>query len=471
VLLTGSFLSLSASFYLSYRLLPYYRPHLRAGAFAAQPFTAYVGLLLLIFPLWYFLLEQAGLHSATPLSWQTVIARTVRSQALGLGALSLVIFAFKLHAVSRLLIFGFCLLAVPVSIATRWLSLSALEAHRSHIYNIARILVIGSRERAREFIRQTRQAEDGYYQVVGCLDPEPAQAAAEVEGVSLLGSTELLQPYLFAHPVDIVVFAMPVDRVPEAQSLIAAALELGLRVAVLPDFYLPRLGYAWAETAASLDLFLGRPVAALSNVPRPSSYLVVKRAMDVALSAALLVVLAPLFALIALLIKLASPDGPVLFRWRVLGMNKKPFVSYKFRTMVPDAEQRKSQFLARNEMSGPVFKIRNDPRVTPLGSLLRKYSLDELPQLYSVLKGDMSLVGPRPPFPEEADRFAFWQRRKLSIKPGITCLWQVNGRSEIHSFDEWARLDLQYIQSASLWLDCKILLKTIPAVLRGRGAY
>ena len=471
MLLAGSFLSLNASFYLSYRLLPYYRPHLRAGAFAAQPFSAYTGLLLLIFPLWYVLLEQAGLHSATPLSWQTIVGRTMRVQALGLGALSLVIFAFKLQAVSRLLIFGFCLLAVPVSIATRWLSLSALEAHRSHIYNIARILVIGSRERAREFIRQTRRAEEGYYQVVGCLDPEPAQAAAEVEGVSLLGSTELLRTYLFAHPVDIVVFAMPVDRIPDAQSHIGAALELGLRVAVLPDFYLQRLGYSLDKTEASFDLFLGRPVAALSNVPRKSAYLLAKRAIDVAVSAALLLLLAPLFTMIALLVKLTSPGGPVLFRWHVLGMNKKPFVSYKFRTMVPNAEKLKPRFLARNEMSGPVFKIRNDPRVTLLGSFLRKYSLDELPQLYSVLKGDMSLVGPRPPFPEEADRFAFWQRRKLSIKPGITCLWQVNGRSEIHCFDEWARLDLKYIQSASFWLDCKILLKTIPAVLRGRGAY
>jgi lipopolysaccharide/colanic/teichoic acid biosynthesis glycosyltransferase len=152
-------------------------------------------------------------------------------------------------------------------------------------------------------------------------------------------------------------------------------------------------------------------------------------------------------------------------------VNKKPFVSYKFRTMVPDAHQLRPHFLARNEMSGPVFKLRNDPRVTRLGRFLRKYSLDELPQLYSVLKGDMSLVGPRPPFQEEADRYEFWQRRKLCIKPGITCLWQINGRSEIHSFDEWARLDLDYIQNASLWLDCKILLKTIPAVFRGRGAY
>jgi exopolysaccharide biosynthesis polyprenyl glycosylphosphotransferase len=470
-LLTSEFLSLLISFYLSYRLLPLYRPYLRAESFSVGSFTAHAWLLLLIFPLWYLLLEKSGLNVATRMSWKVVVERTVRVQTLGLAALSVLIFTFKLQAVSRLLIFGFCLLAVPISMATRWLLLSALEAHRSHIYNIARILVIGTRQRAREFIRQTRTAEEGSYLVVGCLDPEPDQAPQEVEGVPLLGSTDIFQSYLFEHPVDVVVFAMPLERVPQAKSLLDAALELGLRVAVLPDFYIQRLGYALDRQLAAIDFFLGRPVAALSSVPLRTTYRAAKRAMDVVISATLLLLLAPVFALLAVLIKLISPDGPVFYRWKVLGVNKKPFVSYKFRTMVPQAEQLKPRILQQNEMVGPVFKMRNDPRIIPLGHFLRKYSLDELPQLYSVLKGDMSLVGPRPPFQEEADRYEFWQRRKLSIKPGITCLWQVNGRNEIHSFDAWARLDLEYVQSASLWLDCKILLKTIPAVLRGRGAY
>ena len=181
--------------------------------------------------------------------------------------------------------------------------------------------------------------------------------------------------------------------------------------------------------------------------------------------------LAPLLVAIAALVRFTSPDGPIFYRWRVLGINKKPFTGYKFRSMVPNADRLKVDFAAQNEMQGPVFKLRNDPRVTPIGRILRKYSLDELPQLWSVLKGDMSLVGPRPSFAEEAQRYEFWQRRKLSIKPGITCLWQINGRSEIRSFEQWARMDLEYIASASLWLDCKILLKTIPVVLRGRGAY
>jgi lipopolysaccharide/colanic/teichoic acid biosynthesis glycosyltransferase len=153
-----------------------------------------------------------------------------------------------------------------------------------------------------------------------------------------------------------------------------------------------------------------------------------------------------------------------------VGKNGKPFAGYKFRTMVPNADKLKDQLRQFNEMQGPVFKMRNDPRVTRLGRFLRKFSLDELPQLYSVLKGDLSLVGPRAPLREEAERFEFWQRRKLSVQPGITCLWQVSGRGEICDFDKWASLDLEYVEKASTLLDLKILLRTIPAVLSGRGA-
>src|SRR2546426_2036734 len=328
----------------------------------SRALAAHAWLLLLIFPLWYLLLEALGLNSATRLSWRAVIARTVRLQLFGLGALSALIFAFKLQTVSRLIIFGFCVLLVPISIATRWLFLSVLEAHRSHIYNIARILVIGTRERAREFIRQARQAEEGHFEVLGCFEPEAAQAPREVEGVRVVGSTEILRCYLFAHPVDIVVFAMPPERVPEAKDLMDAAMELGLRVAVLPDFYVQRLGYTVDQQQVRIDSFFGRPVAALSSVPRHSSYLLVKRVMDIAISALLLLLLAPLLALLAILVKLTSPHGPVFYRWKALGVNKKPFVSYKFRTMVPNAEELKPQILGRNEMVGPAFKMRDDPR-------------------------------------------------------------------------------------------------------------
>lgn len=195
-----------------------------------------------------------------------------------------------------------------------------------------------------------------------------------------------------------------------------------------------------------------------------------KRAFDVVVGSLLLVLLLPVFAVVALIVKLTSP-GPVFYRWNAVGERGRPFTTYKFRTMEPDADRKKNALKHLNEMRGPVFKIRRDPRVTPVGRWLRKYSVDELPQLWSVVKGDMSLVGPRPPFPEEFAGFEPWQWAKLAVTPGITCFWQVSGRSEISDFREWVRLDLAYIERWSLWLDLQILLRTIPAVLAARGAY
>lgn len=212
---------------------------------------------------------------------------------------------------------------------------------------------------------------------------------------------------------------------------------------------------------------IGPPMTATPHTDRPMP--LVKRCIDVVLSAVLLLCFSPLFLLIALAIKCTS-RGPIFYPWHVLGKNARPFIGYKFRTMVENADNLKAQLWSRNEMTGPFFKMRNDPRIMPLGRFLRKYSLDELPQLWSVFKGDMSLVGPRAPSQAEYDQFAPWQQRKLSVVPGITCLWQISGRNEISDWNEWIQLDLDYIDHWSLWLDCKILLKTIPAVISARGA-
>ena len=196
---------------------------------------------------------------------------------------------------------------------------------------------------------------------------------------------------------------------------------------------------------------------------------VVKRVFDCVFSGLLLILLAPLFFVVAVLVKCTSP-GAVLFRQTRVGLNKRQFQIYKFRTMIANAEQIQDELLPLNEMAGPVFKITNDPRVTPLGRVLRKTSIDELPQLFNVLKGEMSLVGPRAMSLRDYQLFdQDWQRRRFSVKPGITCLWQVNGRSSI-PFEKWMELDMQYIDKWSLWLDLKILAQTVPAVLRGTGA-
>jgi lipopolysaccharide/colanic/teichoic acid biosynthesis glycosyltransferase len=194
----------------------------------------------------------------------------------------------------------------------------------------------------------------------------------------------------------------------------------------------------------------------------------IKRAVDIIGSSLLLVLLSPLLLLLAALVKLSSP-GPIFYRSCLVGEGGYPFLGYKFRSMYVNADDVKSQLAHLNEMRGPVFKITRDPRITPLGRWIRKFSLDELPQLYSVLKGDMSLVGPRPPLVSEYKMFTPYQKQKMSVRPGITCLWQVNGRNEISDFDEWVRLDLRYIRTWSLWLDIGILLKTVVVVALGSG--
>jgi exopolysaccharide biosynthesis polyprenyl glycosylphosphotransferase len=193
-----------------------------------------------------------------------------------------------------------------------------------------------------------------------------------------------------------------------------------------------------------------------------------KRLFDVVISLCLLLLLFPFFLAISIAVKLSSP-GPIFYRWKVVGRGGRPFTGYKFRSMVVNADALRDELSIRNEMTGPVFKMTNDPRITKVGAWLRRYSLDELPQLYSVLKGDMSLVGPRPPLITEYEQFSEYQKRKLAVKPGMTCLWQVSGRNQISDFDEWLKLDLEYIARWSLSLDLAILIRTTATVLSGSG--
>jgi len=212
----------------------------------------------------------------------------------------------------------------------------------------------------------------------------------------------------------------------------------------------------------------GIPFLTFTTTPSNETQLAFKRLLDIGVSLSLLGIAAPVITLVALMIKITSP-GSVFFKQKRLGLNGRKFTLYKFRTMIEDAHERRGEVEHLNEMTGPVFKSKSDPRVTPVGRILRRFSLDELPQLWNVLKGDMSLVGPRPPIPEEVESYHRWHRRRLSMKPGLTCLWQISGRNNI-DFDHWMQLDLQYIDNWSPSLDFKILLRTIPAVLSGRGA-
>jgi exopolysaccharide biosynthesis polyprenyl glycosylphosphotransferase len=238
----------------------------------------------------------------------------------------------------------------------------------------------------------------------------------------------------------------------------------GVEAWLVADFFATQI------SRTSFDELHGRPVMVFRSAPDVSWQGVAKQAIDFLGAFAMLLLLAFFFLLFAVLIKCTSP-GPVFFRQQRCGLNGRPFLMYKFRTMVTDAEQRKDELARFNEMSGPVFKMTGDPRVIPVGRFLRKYSIDEWPQLYNVLCGDMSLVGPRPLPVDEVRRFDdLAHRRRLSVKPGLTCLWQISGRNQVTDFKEWVRLDLEYIDNWSLGLDLMILLRTVPAVLSGAGA-
>jgi lipopolysaccharide/colanic/teichoic acid biosynthesis glycosyltransferase len=332
------------------------------------------------------------------------------------------------------------------------------------------VLIVGSAPEVAKLIEQRgSQSENLRHKLLGYMSLDNPSVTDHALGLPFLGTSKGLRDYVFRNPVDVVLLLSSLSPA-ACEELLEPILEIGLTLAAPKGVTVSLKSELLEKTSIHHESILGVEATAMTTVWQSSGYLFAKRALDCLLSVVSLVLLSPVFILIALAVKLSDPRQSVFYAWHVLGKNGKPFVGYKFRTMVPNADDLKRKMLEFNEMQGPVFKMRNDPRTTRLGRILRKFSLDELPQLYSVLKGDMSLVGPRPPSAQEAAEFEFWQRRKLSVTPGISCLWQINGRNDIHKFSDWVRLDLQYIQSASFLLDLKIILLTIPAVLSARGA-
>lgn len=271
-----------------------------------------------------------------------------------------------------------------------------------------------------------------------------------------------LPQLLRTHVIDEVIFAVSREELDQLHQAFMLCEEEGVRTRLLLSFFPHRV------SRVSLEELRGMPLLTFSTTPENEYLMLLKRAIDFAMAAILLVLLSPLMILLALAIKLTS-EGPVYYRQTRCGLGGRKFTVLKFRSMISGAEMKRGELEALNEMDGPVFKIRNDPRCTPVGRLMRKFSLDELPQLFNILRGDMAFVGPRPPLPREVDQYELWQRRRLRMPPGLTCLWALEGRNNLN-FRRWMELDLEYIDRWSPALDWKILLKTIPIVLLGRGA-
>jgi exopolysaccharide biosynthesis polyprenyl glycosylphosphotransferase len=343
----------------------------------------------------------------------------------------------------------------------RWL----LAQTRLHGRNLRDLLIVGTNIRAVGFAKSIQSKPELGYRIIGFADGEwGGMEEFRASGYRLLCSLDELPSFFRKSVVDEVLIALPIRSLHDDASRIAALCEeQGILFRLLPNLFDLKRSRHWTEELE------GQSLVTHHNGISASWQLVFKRVLDFAIAFTALLFLSPVLVGAAVLITLTS-GSPIFFKQRRVGLNKREFTVYKFRTMVVDAEKRMRDVEHLNEVSGPVFKITNDPRITPLGKFLRKTSIDELPQLINVLKGDMSLVGPRPlPLRDYQGFSEDWQRRRFSVCPGITCLWQVSGRSSI-SFDKWMELDLQYIDRWSLWLDLRILIQTIPAVFKGQGA-
>jgi exopolysaccharide biosynthesis polyprenyl glycosylphosphotransferase len=361
----------------------------------------------------------------------------------------------------------FCAAFLVALVGERFLTMGLRRFLRQRGRNLRYIVVAGTGAAAASAARAFT-GDAGYgLRLAGFLAPTEPRAGQSVGRDRVLpgrvlGSYRDIEALVREHVIDELVIADPDASLATIAGLVESCRTLGLRTHVVADF----LPGSWRGVDA-MDLH-GDIVVSLTPFPHDVFGLTIKRAMDILIAGAALVALAPLFLLIALLVKLDSP-GPVFFtQWRI-GLNGRRFRFSKFRSMRADAEAHLPRLLKDNEMDGPVFKMRDDPRITRVGRVLRRFSIDELPQLWRVLVGDMSLVGPRPLMPHEIAGHDSWQRRRLSMRPGLTCLWQVSGRNHI-DFDSWMRLDLEYIDQWSLGLDLRILARTVPAVLSGRGA-
>jgi exopolysaccharide biosynthesis polyprenyl glycosylphosphotransferase len=382
------------------------------------------------------------------------------------GAICLVIFEYTLRMdLSRFFLVMFSVYA--------WILLLLFRLTAGRMVGVIRrefaaphfVMVVGTGERALRLARALEQSAEYGIRLRGFLNERrpgsPCPSTIALGATYRVWPVANLQSILRQHVVDEILFAVGTESLADLEEIFLLCDEEGVRTRVAVDFF-PHV-----NSTVTLDRFESTPLLTFSAAPCDEIRLLAKRAIDIALAVAGLIVLAPLMALIALLIRLTSP-GPAVFRQVRCGLNGRRFLFYKFRSMCHNAEQMQAA-VAHLNTRGTVFKIPGDPRLTPVGRYLRKFSIDEWPQLWNVLRGDMSLVGPRPAVPSEVDNYQRWQRRRLRMRPGLTCLWAVAGRDNV-DFETWMKLDMQYIDNWSLALDWKILLRTIPRVLTGRGA-
>jgi exopolysaccharide biosynthesis polyprenyl glycosylphosphotransferase len=465
----------SAAFLAAYGVRDFLLPRIAPETFPTRlyPLAEYLPMLPLALIIWGALLLLSGRyrsHRTVPIldeAWAII-----RVCSVGAAFFTLLLYAARIDErllgddrISRFWILLFAIFSclfllsekLGLRITSRWV--------RMHGFNYRTVLIVGTGPTALSIADSIQSHRFWGYRILGLIanqqDAHPVPRDLPRRW-PVLGEVADIPRIVESHVVDDVIFAVHRRDLDRLEDLFLSLQEQGIRTRFALDFF------PHTRAQVQLEELDGMPLLSFATAPTSHFKLLAKRMLDVAVSALLLLLGLPVVPLIALAIKITS-GGNVLFRQTRCGLNGRSFTLYKFRTMVEGAEERRRELLHLNEMNGPVFKLRADPRVTSLGRFLRRFSLDELPQLWNVLRGDMSLVGPRPPIPEEVAKYERWQRRRLAMKPGMTCLWQISGRNEL-DFHRWMELDLEYIDSWTPLLDLKILLKTIPAVLSGRGA-
>lgn len=399
--------------------------------------------------------EKANL---TAYSWSIL-----RTTILTVSVLLAILFFLNIQYISRFVILIFAFLEPCILLVIRAITIAYFKKQVKSGEKTLRVLIVGSRGRAQDLVIALQKKMVWGIKVVGFVDPDASRVGAKVLDIPVIGTIENIHDCLKNNVIDEVIVAIPRSLLNDAEPIVIACEEEGIKLRFMADIFNVQVA------KISLSSINGIPLLTMEPVAQDPQQLLAKRIFDLTCILFALPLLIPVFFIVAIIIKLDSP-GPVFFIQPRVGMRKHVFPMFKFRSMHIDAEEQLKDIEHLNEAEGPIFKIKNDPRVTRIGNFLRKTSIDELPQLINVLRGEMSLVGPRPMSLRDVDLFERGiQRKRFSVQPGLTCIWQISGRSNL-PFEKWLELDLEYIENWSFWLDLQILFKTIPAVVKSRGA-
>ncbi len=392
-----------------------------------------------------------------------VILAVMKANIQGLLLFGFVLFFTKVYWIHRTLIIIFFLICSVLLILEKIILFGLLHQIRKIDKNLKHILIVGTGNKAKQIVNSFRTNQGAGFKVVGLLGNNPDDVGKNIDGTTIIGLSRDLLKILHQHVIDEVIISISIRHIAKMKKMILECEEFGINARIMERIYNP------GKASVYMDELLGIPFITFTTKSLKIYQRYIKSILDILIALVLIIFLMPVFLIIAILIKMDS-KGPVLFKQERAGTNGRKFIMYKFRSMIDGAELQRFEIEKFNEIEGPIFKMRNDPRVTKIGKFIRKMSLDELPQLLNVLKMDMSLVGPRPLPVYEADKILGFARRRLSTKPGVTGLWQVNGRNTVN-FDELIKLDLQYIDKWTIWLDAKILLKTLLVWLTAKDTF